>query len=159
VVSEETGEVLYHNTFATNHSVTEQTVRDTVTAGRCRWKIENEGNNVLKNQGYHFEHNFGHGEKNLSMVLLSLLLLAFLCHTVLHDLPDHSGAPRHAQGILRRHSGADALPGLCELGCADGLHAHATAASPTLMRRRLGLMVYICASPSLSCRRESTPAP
>jgi hypothetical protein len=28
---------------------------------RARWKIENEHNNVLKNHGYHFEHNFGHG--------------------------------------------------------------------------------------------------
>ena len=42
--------------------------------GRARWKIENETFNTLKNQGYHFEHNFGHGEKNLSVVLL----LAFL---------------------------------------------------------------------------------
>jgi hypothetical protein len=84
VVREATGELLYHNTFATNHDITAQTIRDTVVAGRSRWKIENEGNNVLKNQGYHFEHNFGHGTQNLSLVLLSLLLLAFLCHTVLH---------------------------------------------------------------------------
>jgi hypothetical protein len=84
VLREETGEHLYHNAFATNHTVTEHTVRDIVVAGRCRWKIENEGNNVLKNQGYHFEHNFGHGSQNLSLVLLSLLLLAFLCHTALH---------------------------------------------------------------------------
>ena len=83
VVREATGELLYHNTFATSHGVTAQTVRDTVVAGRSRWKIENEGNNVLKNQGYHFEHNFGHGAQTLSLVLLSLLLLAFLCHTVL----------------------------------------------------------------------------
>ena len=82
-VGEATGERLYHNTFATDHTVTDKTVRDIVVAGRCRWKIENEGNNVLKNQGYHFEHNFGHGQQNLSLVLLSLLLLAFLCHTVL----------------------------------------------------------------------------
>ena len=84
VVQEATGDVVYHNAFATSHDVTTQTVRETVVAGRARWKIENEGNNVLKNQGYHFEHNFGHGAKNLSLVLLSLLLLAFLCHTVLH---------------------------------------------------------------------------
>lgn len=83
VVQEATGKVLYHNTFATSHELSAQTVRDTVVAGRSRWKIENEGTNVLKNQGYHFEHNFGHGARNLSQVLLSLLLLAFLCHTVL----------------------------------------------------------------------------
>ena len=28
-------------------------------AGRCRWKIENETFNTLKNQGYNFEHNYG----------------------------------------------------------------------------------------------------
>ena len=83
IVQEVTGKVLYHNAFATNHAVNRQTVQTIVAAGRCRWKVENEGNNVLKNQGYHFEHNYGHGDKNLSMVLLLLLLLAFLCHTAL----------------------------------------------------------------------------
>ena len=51
--------------------------------GRCRWKIENETFNTLKNQGYHFEHNYGHGQQHLSMVLLTLLTLAFLFHSVL----------------------------------------------------------------------------
>ena len=46
--------------------------------GRARWKIENETFNTLKNQGYHFEHNYGHGFKNLSTVLMLLLMLAFL---------------------------------------------------------------------------------
>jgi len=31
--------------------------------GRARWKIENETFNTLKNQGYHYEHNFGHGQQ------------------------------------------------------------------------------------------------
>ncbi|MFE1747246.1 hypothetical protein [Coleofasciculus sp. H7-2] len=39
-------------------------------------------NNVLKTKGYNFEHNYGHGKKHLSTVLLSLLLLAFLSHTI-----------------------------------------------------------------------------
>ncbi|MCX7123650.1 MAG: hypothetical protein NTV32_08330 [Gammaproteobacteria bacterium] len=34
--------------------------------------------NRLKNQGYHFEHNFGHGDKNLSTVMGNLMMLAFL---------------------------------------------------------------------------------
>ena len=46
--------------------------------GRARWKIENETFNTLKNQGYHLEHNFGHGEQNLSVVLALLMMLAFL---------------------------------------------------------------------------------
>ena len=54
-----------------------------ITGGRTRWKVENEGNNVLKNQGYNFEHNFGHGQENLSEILLSLNLLGFLFHNIL----------------------------------------------------------------------------
>jgi hypothetical protein len=46
--------------------------------GRARWKIENETFNTLKNQGYHFEHNYGHGHQHLSVVLAMLMLLAFL---------------------------------------------------------------------------------
>jgi len=78
------GEVLYHNAFATNHLVTDKTVSPIVNLlGRTHWKIENENNNVLKNRGYHLEHNFGHGKKHLSSFLLTLNLLAFLFHTVL----------------------------------------------------------------------------
>ena len=49
---------------------------------RARWKIENEGFNTLKNQGYHLEHNFGHGNKNLSMAFFRLNLLAFFMHQI-----------------------------------------------------------------------------
>lgn len=83
ITSEATGEELYHNAFATNRDLTERTVRPTVAAGRARWKVENEGHNVLKHQGYHLEHNYGHGQQHLSTVLIMLILLAFLCHTVL----------------------------------------------------------------------------
>ena len=46
--------------------------------GRARWKIENETFNTLKNQGYHFDHNYGHGCQHLSVVLAMLMMLAFL---------------------------------------------------------------------------------
>ena len=46
--------------------------------GRARWKIENETFNTLKNQGYHFGHNYGHGEQHLSVVFAMLMMLAFL---------------------------------------------------------------------------------
>jgi len=75
--------VVYHNAFVTNHAVTGHTGRGRGVAGRSRWTIENEGNTVLKNQDYHGEHNDGHGSRHLCAVLLVLLLLAFLCHTVL----------------------------------------------------------------------------
>jgi len=37
--------------------------------------------NVLKNDGYNLEHNFGHGKKTLSNVLVTFNLLAFAFHT------------------------------------------------------------------------------
>ena len=37
---------------------------------------------VSKNQGYHLEHNYGHGEQNLSVVLALLMMLAFLVDQV-----------------------------------------------------------------------------
>ena len=80
------GKVLYFNTFITDHALTSSTVIEIVAAGRSRWKIENENNNTLKTKGYHFEHNFGHGKKNLSAVLATLILLAFLFHTILEHI-------------------------------------------------------------------------
>ena len=46
--------------------------------GRTRWKIENETFNTLKNQGYHLDHNYGHGQKYLSTVFATMIFLAFL---------------------------------------------------------------------------------
>ena len=80
---EETGEILHHNAFATPIEVSVETVEDYTVQARTRWKIENENNNTLKNQGYHLTHNFGHGTQFLSMTLLTLNLLAFLYHGVL----------------------------------------------------------------------------
>ncbi len=83
VVNAQTGEQLYHNSFITNHQVTADNVAEAAQAGRGRWKIENENNNVLKTKGYHVEHNFGHGQQYLAAIMFSLNLLAFLFHTVL----------------------------------------------------------------------------
>jgi len=82
-VTQDDGAVLYRNAFITDWNITEQNVSGLVAAGRARWKIENENNNVLKTKGYHLEHNFGHGKQYLSATMLSLNLLAFLFHTVL----------------------------------------------------------------------------
>lgn len=46
-------------------------------AGRARWKIENETFNTLKNQGYHYTHNYGHGQNNLATNFSLLMTLAF----------------------------------------------------------------------------------
>jgi len=87
ITNESTGKEIYRNSFATNHIVSAENVVPLAQDGRTRWKSENETNNTLKNQGYHFEHNFGHGEEHLANFLATLNLLAFLLHTLL-DLLD-----------------------------------------------------------------------
>lgn len=89
IINQKTREVTYHNSWITNHIISNDNVEKIVKAGRTRWKIENESNNVLKNHGYNLEHNFGHGQNNLCEMLLSLNLLAFLFHSVL-DLANSS---------------------------------------------------------------------
>jgi len=62
--------------------VDEKNIKELVRIGRARWKIENETFNTLKNQGYHIEHNYGHGKNNLSMIFFILNLLAFFFHQI-----------------------------------------------------------------------------
>jgi hypothetical protein len=64
-------------TWITNLPLSARTVQKVMRAGRSRWQIENETFNTLKNQGYHFEHNYGHGTQNLATVLALLMMLAF----------------------------------------------------------------------------------
>lgn len=64
--------------FITDLNVTKHNVLECVQLGRSRWKIENETFNTLKNQGYHFEHNFGHGKHHLASNFAQLMMLAFL---------------------------------------------------------------------------------
>ena len=77
------GKILYRNAWATTHAINDANVVAMAASGRARWKIENENNNVIKTKGYHFEHNFGHGKQHLANLLTTLILLAFLAHTVL----------------------------------------------------------------------------
>jgi hypothetical protein len=88
ITNETDGTILYHNAFATKHPVDHTNVASIVQAGRARWKIENENNNILKTKGYHLEHNYGHGKQYLAAVLLTLNILAFLFHTLL-EWVDH----------------------------------------------------------------------
>ena len=71
--------------FATNHHLTGENIIAYIDAARARWKIENEHNNTLKTKGYNLEHNFGHGKENLSNLLLTFNLLAFLFHSLLES--------------------------------------------------------------------------
>ena len=67
-----------HFSWVTDLRVSKRNVYKLMRGGRARWKIENETFNTLKNQGYNFEHNYGHGEQNLSVVFAMLMMLAFL---------------------------------------------------------------------------------
>ena len=79
---EKDGESTYHNRWVTDLVVSKENVAQLVRIGRCRWKIENETFNTLKNQGYHIEHNFGHGKEHLSFNFFLLNLLAFFMHQI-----------------------------------------------------------------------------
>lgn len=86
--SKKTGKVT-HWSWVTSIMITTKNIMDLMRGGRARWRIENETFNTLKNKGYQFEHNFGHGYRHLSTNFASLMLLAFgidqlqeLCCTV-----------------------------------------------------------------------------
>lgn len=67
-----------HFSWVTDLRVSQRNVYHLMRGGRARWKIENETFNTLKNQGYNFEHNYGHGTQNLSVVFAVVMMLAFL---------------------------------------------------------------------------------
>ena len=74
------GKVTYRNSVA-DLAVDQSNVAEIAAFARAGWKIENETLNVLKNNGYHLEHNFGHGKQNPSA------LIASACHG-LHEIFD-----------------------------------------------------------------------
>lgn len=76
------GDRVQHFSWVTDLRVTKGTVYQLMRGGRARWRIENETFNTLKNQGYHFEHNFGHGYQHLSVMFAVLMMLAFLVDQV-----------------------------------------------------------------------------
>jgi len=76
------GKTTYHCSWVTDITIDKDNIKILVKGGRARWKIENENFNTLKNQGYHLEHNFGHGKKNLSYNFFLLNLLAFFMHQI-----------------------------------------------------------------------------
>lgn len=63
--------------WVTSLLISKKNVFQIMQAGRSRWKIENETFNTLKNQGYGFDHNYGHGQQHLATTLAYLMLMAF----------------------------------------------------------------------------------
>lgn len=66
-----------HFTWITDIAITHKNLYQLMRGGRINWRIENNAFNTLKNQNYHFSHNFGHGLKNLSTIFGMLMMLAF----------------------------------------------------------------------------------
>jgi hypothetical protein len=118
VVTDKEGKVINHFSFVTNHEITRDNVVQLIEAGRTRWKIENENNNVLKTKGYHIEHNFGHGKRYLANFLLSLNILAFLCHTLLELFDKRYGLLRKT--LSRRRKFFTDIVALTTYICFDG---------------------------------------
>jgi hypothetical protein len=74
--------LIYQNHWVTDLEITKENIKTLVTAGRCRWKAENECFNVLKNHGYNLAHNYGHGKHNLCFNFYLLTLLGFFMHQI-----------------------------------------------------------------------------
>ena len=77
------GKRTYRNSWVTNIKPSKSNIIELASVGRQRWQIENEAFNVLKNHGYHMEHNFGHGKKNLAFVFIILNFIAYMLHQLM----------------------------------------------------------------------------
>lgn len=72
------GEEIRHFSWVTDIEIKKDNAMLVMRGGRARWRIENETFSTLKNQGYNFEHNFGHGEQNLSTNFGLIMMIAFM---------------------------------------------------------------------------------
>jgi hypothetical protein len=104
------GQIRKRFSWVTDLTITHDNARHLVQGGRARWKVENETFNTLKNQGYHFEHNYGHGQLNLSVVLAMLMMLTFLvdqtqefCCPLFQSVHKKLGSRRAVWDHLRSH--------------------------------------------------------
>lgn len=79
----EKGKRAFFGSWVTDLVIEDHNIVDLVRAGRARWKIENENFNTLKNQGYHAEHNYGHGKNNAGYNFFLFILIAFFVHQIL----------------------------------------------------------------------------
>jgi hypothetical protein len=86
---DEKGKPIYFNAWITDIDVNNQNIAELVQIARSRWKIENETFNTLKNQGYHLEHSFGHGNKFLATNFMLLTFIAFLTDQVTQKLDNN----------------------------------------------------------------------
>jgi hypothetical protein len=90
--------VTYKGSWVTDFEITQANVETLVKGARCRWKIENECFNTLKNQGYNIDHSYGHGDQNLSFNFFILNLIAFFMHQIFEMTDDLYQACRVKRG-------------------------------------------------------------
>ena len=74
--------IVYRNSWVTDILISDKNIETLVRGGRCRWKIENEVFNVMKNDGYCMERNYGHGNHYLCFNVYLLTLIAFFMHQI-----------------------------------------------------------------------------
>jgi len=96
-----TGKVVYSGKWITSLPIDKNRVEEFVQTARTRWKIENETFNTLKNQGYHLEHNYGHGKQFLSSVFATMMLLAFLVDQLTQNMDKTFQKARQAANTSR----------------------------------------------------------
>jgi len=106
----DTGEVCNRFGWVSDLAIPQPLLPQYVAGGRSRWRVENETFNTLKNQGYQYEHNFGHGKENLCTVLMLLMFLAFTvdqiqqaCCPVFIAVWEKLGSKRNLWDHLRSH--------------------------------------------------------
>lgn len=88
-VDKTNGQSLFYSSWITDIPIKEDNAVELVAVGRSRWKIENETFNTLKNQGYHLEHNYGHGKQYLASNLAIITFLAFLVDQIAQHLDEN----------------------------------------------------------------------
>lgn len=106
--------------WMTNLPVSKNNVQNiTNQGGRLRWKIENEGFNVQKNDGYHMQHPFSEHPNGFSFFYLLLLIAHYLSQLILHGslirslLQVFGSAKNFARRLaesLRNYLSPDSLP-------------------------------------------------
>lgn len=128
-----TGKELHRFEYVTNLQVKETNIEEIILAGRKRWKVENEGHNTLKNQGYYFDHNYGHGKKHLSAVIATLIVFSFLVHAVLR-LVGQDGITEVFKASYARRKCIELLRNTMELQSFDSWESLYAAALKALQK-------------------------
>jgi hypothetical protein len=83
--------------YITNVPQNQHNVVETANSGRLRWKIENEGFNAQKNQGYALEHKFSRKSYPAMQNYYQLIQIAHM----INQLVEHS---RTVVELLAEHS-------------------------------------------------------